>query len=772
MNPGLLLFLLILLAVAWPVVAEPDVTTAYDKEENTQPLGIIWELDYNSKFQLDVLYVSEDNFQFGKFNGLNEKGTYLVASWDVISRPSMAQSKETDYWTLSVDDLGLSTMDLEFGIGKQGNYGLNIDISTLTTIGNDTGATPFLGSEVLTLPASWVAAPITSGMTASDTFHQFKPELERNRLEISLNKNLGSLFSVDAGYVYEEKKGEKIRGAAFYIDAANPHSALLPEPVDYTTIEFDAALEYAGKNLQFGLNYHLSDFDNEANENGGLTWQNPYSGVFNPGVDYPNGFGTIGLSPDHQFQQVRARGTYRFTPRIRLQFDGSYGTTEYQDTLPTYTVNPALVVTHALPVSSLDDLNTSTFHIRLLTNPFNRASLNFEYQYSDRENTTESYQWLYVRGDSQDQPAADRAIFNNPQNITKEKYTSEFTWRMRNRTRLTLTYDFEEIDREQVSVDTTEEDQFSAELKFYPLDTLTFRFEAAIADREASTYKWAESFLNTYSSDLINITPADRRWSNHPQLRQYYLASRETNSAKINISYWPTKSMSFSLDGDYVEHDYDQTVLGLKSETQATVNLSGNYEPIQDVNLYGWANYGYYDTGQAGRSFRGGIDQPANQLVEPLAQGSDPSRDWDVDESTETYGFGAGGNWIIVQDKFDISADYVYMRNIIEYDIGTGGASDLSGVPLPDRDTMLHQFNLSANYHVGTNVSWQLNYQYYRTRPLHETADAGTGQAYLITDDWALAGVGTDTLDKVLSLGLRSPDEVVNVISLSVTYRY
>lgn len=754
MNQRLLL--LTLMVTSWAACAGEDDFSFEDpfgEEEIAIPLGTIWEIDFTRKFQLDVFNVSEDNFKFGQYNGLNEQGSYLAASWDVISRAGREDNEDTGYWTLSADNLGLRTSDLSFSMGKQGNYGFSIDLSSLRTVDNDTGVTPFHGDEVLRLPESWIPALTTAGMTSFTTFNQFEPELDRYKLKLAFNKHLTRNWSLDTAYSYERKDGEKSTSAAFYIDAANPHAANLAEPVDYSTTEIDLTTEYSGQKLQFALSYHFSNFDND---NSSLSWQNPYAGVFEVAVDYPNGFGTMALPADHKFQQLRARGTLLVTPKIRVQFDGTIGITEHEDSLLPYTSNPALTLHTALPVSSLDDLDTSTFYLAILTNPISRLALNFKYRYEERDNTMDRYPWIYVRGDSQDQPLAIRAVFNNPQNIIREEFTSEATWRFPNRTRLTLIYDYKEVTRSLVSVEETEEDRLTGIVKFYPMDRLAIRLEGAYSDRSASTYQWAESFLNSFTIDQINRIPDNRRWSNHPLLRQNYLANRESSFIELKVTYQPSEFLSLMFDGDYQYHDYDETVLGLKSDSQTTANLSANYTSSDKVNIYGWVNYGLYETEQTGRSFRGGIEQPANDIFPPLTQGSDRTRDWDVEVEAELFGFGAGLTWVVLQDKFDISADYVYTKTTTEHEFGTHGAADILGLPLPDQDSLLHQFTLNANYHVRPNFTWSLRYDYYR----------------FSDDNWNLDNVDPNTLDKVLGFGQRNPNEVVNMISVAMTYRY
>jgi len=54
-----------------------------------------------------------------------------------------------------------------------------------------------------------------------------------------------------------------------------------------------------------------------------LVWQNPYNN-FGPDVAYPAGTGGLGLAPDNQQASGRLTGHYLFSPKMRLQFDGSY----------------------------------------------------------------------------------------------------------------------------------------------------------------------------------------------------------------------------------------------------------------------------------------------------------------------------------------------------------------------------------------------------------------------------------------------------------------
>ena len=44
----------------------------------TRPLATRWQTDYSGALQLGLGYTSDDNFMFGQYNGLHEKGSTLI----------------------------------------------------------------------------------------------------------------------------------------------------------------------------------------------------------------------------------------------------------------------------------------------------------------------------------------------------------------------------------------------------------------------------------------------------------------------------------------------------------------------------------------------------------------------------------------------------------------------------------------------------------------------------------------------------------------------
>ena len=256
--------------------------------------------------------------------------------------------------------------------------------------------------------------------------------------------------------------------------------------------------------------------------------------------------------------------------------------------------------------------------------------------------------------------------------------------------------------------------------------------------------------------DQMNLIPDDQRFNDHPLLRQYHLANRESEYAKLNLAYMPSEKWNFMLDANYTNHDYDKSELGLIESSQAMANLSANYMPSSTLVAYLWLGYGKNESEQMGREFRGGIEKPANVVSPPLPQGSDPSRNWAMEEEGINESVGAGIDWQVVENKVWLVADYVYLNTTIEDTFLVFGARDLTGAPLPDQETRLHQFKLLLTYSVRPDLTWRFGYEYYR----------------FVSEDWAMDNVTPDTMRKVLWLGEESPNDVINVFSVSATYRF
>ena len=704
--------------------------------------------------ELGIGYVSDENFTFGRYNGWNDDGAKAVVNLDYHQwQPDGILGGTLDFLDLNATDLGLDTRRAGLAFGTAGGFELGLDYDLLTSVNNFTGRTPFRGGSSLTLPAGWVASNTTGGMLGFDEVaRRFDRELERERWQISLAKRLGTGLSLSTSFSTEEKEGTATLGGAFYVDASNGHSAILPRPVDYRTDDFDIALHFLRNNLSLDLSYLYSSFDNGSS---GLSWQNPYGDSFGDPVDYPGGTGRIALEPDNEMHRFRLLGSYLLTQQLRLSIDGSYAEASQDDTFLPFTANPLITPGAPLPRNDLNaEVATTTFNAAAHYRPLSKLTLEAKWRYEDRDNDSPRDGYLYVRGDAWAPDDSRYTVYNAPHSRRLNRFELEAGYRLPLASRLGLTYSYEEIDRENAAVRETEEDIYKLVLSSRPASAWNARFELGYRDRAASTYHWDQSYYAYYDTGLINLIPDSQRYTNHPLLFQYHLANREAWDGKVSLGYSPGGDWSLNVDLMHSEYDYDKSYLGLQEENRDHATVSASFLPAEALNVVLYYSYDRYQNEQRGRAFRGGIEKNAFEIYPPLPQASDPDQDWKTEGDDETHSVGANLRWTI-NERLEAEADYSYVDSSGEQAFAAFGGPGLDDTDLPNLETTQHNILLRATYQLRDRVSLKFDYRYYRYEE----------------DNWAIDGVRFDTLDKVLWTGESSPDDDIHFFQASVLYR-
>ena len=140
---GLALVVLATLALCLttPAGADDQTTAAPDTSNWKCKFCPFEEEGRSGLLDLGLGYVSDDSFKFGEYNGLEEKGAYLIGNMTGRYR-----GEDAAYVDLSVTDLGLDTRTLGVEGGKQGRYKLFLKYSELPHNISDTAQTPFSGA--------------------------------------------------------------------------------------------------------------------------------------------------------------------------------------------------------------------------------------------------------------------------------------------------------------------------------------------------------------------------------------------------------------------------------------------------------------------------------------------------------------------------------------------------------------------------------------------------------------------------------------------------
>ena len=346
-------------------------------------------------------------------------------------------------------------------------------------------------------------------------------------------------------------------------------------------------------------------------------------------------------------------------------------------------------------------------------------------------------------------------MYNTSHDYTAEVGGFEVDYRLPLRSKASFTYEYEEDTRRNAATEHTKEDRYILGYRIQPWSSVTAKVEVQYADRRASTYQWAQSYYALLDTGLINATPDNQRYINHPDLMQYYLANREQWQTKADFTWLPADRWNLNLNLQWRDDNYDASELGLTSAEWYRSYFSASYVPTEALSATVYVGYDYYETDQQSRAFNGGPQKDAFEIYPPLPQASDPSRDWRVDSKDTSYTAGANLQWQVTSD-IALALDYNYVDTRVEQDMGTDPTGTLSVSDLPDVNTRLNHVQLSGTWQLEENLALQLDYQYYRYK----------------SDDWAWNGVQADTIGKVLTFGQGNPNEQVNYVGASVIYHW
>lgn len=210
--------------------AAPD-TSAWACSKCPFPKG------YRSEAQLGGGYVDEASAKFGDYRGLEDDGGYVIAGAE--GGVALESGYRLDY---SLQDLGLDSRSATIEGGKQGAYEFGLSYDRIPHTISDTGETIWSGSRDLTLPAGWVRAGSTAGMTAlGASLRNVEEGYDRDRYGVFGRFMLGDAWSVALDYRRDERSGTRHKYASFGSAAME-----LLRPVDDATDRFEAAVRYQG----------------------------------------------------------------------------------------------------------------------------------------------------------------------------------------------------------------------------------------------------------------------------------------------------------------------------------------------------------------------------------------------------------------------------------------------------------------------------------------------------------------------------------------------
>ena len=605
----------------------------------------------DSELSLGAGIVDKDNQRFGQYSGLNEKGGYLLLDADVVRREDA-----TGTWLrFGARDVGLDSRELRFEHNRQGDWGYFIDFSQMPR---------FNPYDIRTGLQGIGSATQTSVVVPPGTGALHRLEVQRDRLSLGLDKALGQGWGLQVRVRSEEKEGSRPYGQGVFGNVR-----FLAEPIDYTTRQIDALVNYTGERLQLSGGYYGTDFTNRnlaLNVNGGVVGLSP-----------------MALPPGNQSHQFHLAGGYSLTRTTRATFKLAYATQTQTDVFP---VAPTTVAR-----DNLDGrVETRSMQLGISTRPLARLSLLANLRYEDRDDRTpvEPYLITGVGANSTFDGT------NEPRSVKTVANKLEASYGLPAGIRATAGIDYEQKKRNQFRVrsvsnrEETDETTLRGELRRSLGETLTGAVSVARSERDGSP------FLN-------NILNGGAQGSN--KIAPLHLADRERDKLGATLSWTPTDPLSVQLRASTAKDDYASRGtenLGLREGRATLVSLDGAYQ-ITDA---------WQATAFATRS-ENEIDQ-ATCPGSPLNGGPCTTPIWaaNLRNTSTAVGVGANGKPL---GNLKIGTELTVFRFRDSFGLTSAPAPE----PLPDINTRLTTLKLFADYALSraSGVRAQLVHDRYRS---------------------------------------------------------
>ena len=498
-------------------------------------------------------YISDDFFEFGNFRGIEDQGGFAELGADLIYRGSDAR-----YVDIYGERLGLDSRTLRIEGGKQGSYRLSLGWDELNRLHEDDALTPFIGagSSRQFLPADWVLAGTTGGMTAlGQNLRSVNIGSDRNILNLGIEFGGKSPWRYRADFERTSREGNSIRGASFIFRAAE-----LAAPVDYVTTKLDAGIAYVKDRWQLEASYNLSHFDND---NQAVFWENPFTGIFGAQL------GQLAEPPDNQFHQFMLSGSWTQSRYLTVAGQVAIGRMDQDENLLQPTVNPNLD-NPGLPRASFDgEVNTRIANFRATSNITRDLRARFQFRYDERDNDSSRDPFTQVITDT----FVTGEVVNEP--FSYDRFSAEATldYQLFSFLDLSASAERKEMDRTLQEVKETTTDSYTVQARSNPFDRLNLRAEYKFEDRDN------------------DLDPALLGPGVNPDLRRFHFAEKERDAYRFSADYALLENLFAGLYVEVADEDFEDVEIGLSDARAESygLDLSANFS--QHVSAHAFVSF-------------------------------------------------------------------------------------------------------------------------------------------------------------------------------------
>ena len=420
--------------------------------------------------------------------------------------------------------------------------------------------------------------------------------------------------------------------------------------------------------------------------------------------------GRLALAPDNQFHQVSATAGYRFSDKTRFSGDIALGRMTQNDSFLPY------AMTVAGPGGSLNGrAATVDAALKLSSAVTDRLRLSAAYTHNDRDNQTPQASYNWVTTDMPTFVGAPRT--NLPYSFKQDKLKLGADYRILANLRGLVGADFDTSKRSYQEVDKTQDNTAWGKLSSRVMDKVDVTFKLARAERRFS--------------GIYQVVPGAAL--ENPLMRKFNMANRTRDTVGLRADFPVAERINIGVGYETSDDKYTDSSIGLTSAKDSNLNGDVTVVITEVTNLHFFANRQEIKSKQAG-----------SQIF--------AAPDWIGDTKDTINSFGLGVKHAAIKDKLDIGADYSVTRSRSQIGVNTGAGNP----DFPQLTANLDSLKLYATYRLKDNMSLLAGYWMERYD----------------SKDWMLDGVAPATIPNMLTMGLQAPQYHVNVVRLSLRYKF
>jgi len=644
--------------------------------QNVEPLVPYGASTAASSASVGIGYTPDDSRRFGQYNGVTESGVYGLFDFNLVRRDD-----ETGTWQhLFGRNIGLDNRLLRWEQNRQGNWGYFIEFSQIPryeplSINSAVGG---IGTANLFIPTT----PTSGGPVELKT--------RRDAIGLGFSKAFASNWEVQVAFRNEEKEGTRLFGRG--TTGAGPafgNFEFGPEPINSTTRQLDAKVNYTTSDLQLSGGYYGTFFDNHHN-----------SLNFTGGQASLATFTPVGLPPGNESHQVYLAGGYGFSPTTRANFKLAHARATQTDSfIPGVPLAPGIG-------GNLDGrVDTTLAQAGISARPMPKLGLLADLRYEDRDDKTPVRVYITPASSTHDGT-------NEPRSIRTITGKLEANYALPHQLRVSGGIGYEEKKRNTSAVrvvsfrETTDEISYRAELRRMMSETLTGAVSYVHSIRDGSPWQLTTQTSGVVGSNLI---------------APIHLADRTRDKVRLALNWNPIAPLTLNFQVDNAWDDYktrDGSSIGPMEGSAQNYAIDADYvfsEQWRATAWYSRNNTKAEQTTCPGASSSGVCGAQTFQAT--------------VKNLSDNVGIGVRGK---PAGMIEIGADLSYSDIKDEYQ-----QQALIGAPvasLPNVDTKLTRLNLFGRYALQKNSGVRLDYIYDRYK-----TDDWTWSTWLYADGTALS---------------------------------